>query len=149
MKLIITEEQYKLIIEGNTDTYTLYHGTSSGRLDGIKSKPNKLFLTTDEDVATYYASKGGEDYFMNKEIEFEEQYGETPDEYFNTEEYGELDMFKALYPKNETPIVIQLKIPKKLIRDIDNFIGYKGGKLLIKPNYISKVIDIDWNELDY
>ena len=38
--------------------YTLYHGTSSGKLDFIKLKPNKLFLTTDEDVATYYAAKG-------------------------------------------------------------------------------------------
>ena len=149
MKLIITEEQYNFILLENTDTFTLYHGTSSGRLDGIKSKPNKLFLTTDEDVATYYAAKGGEDYFMNKEIEFEEQYGETPDEYFNTQEYGELPMFKALYPKNETPIIIKIEIPKKLIKNINDFIGYKGGELIVKPKYISDIISVDWNDLEF
>ena len=149
MKLILTEEQYKLLLKESEDTYTLYHGTSSGRLDAIKSKPNNLFLTTDEEVATYYAAKGGEDYFMNKEIEFENKYGETPDEYFNTEENGELKMFKSLFPKGETPIVIKLKIPKDLIQNINNFYGYKGGELWVEPEYISDVIHIDWNDLDY
>lgn len=146
MKLldIILEEE-----ESIDNNYTLYHGTSSGRLESIKSKPSKLFLTTDEDAATYYASKGGEDYFMEKEIEFENQYGETPDEYFDTQENGELPMFKALYPKNETPIVIKFRIPKNIIKNIDDFIGYKGGELLIDPIYISEVISVDWDDLDY
>ena len=69
---------------------------------------------------------------MTKEIEFEKQYGETPDDYFNTQENGELPMFKALYPKNETPIVIKFQIPKSLIKNINDFIGYKGGELLEK-----------------
>lgn len=140
----------ELIKKENVDNYyILYHGTSSGRLGFIKSKPTKLFLTDSEDVATYYAAKGGEDYFMTKEIEFEKQYGETPDEYFNTTENGELPMFKALYPKNETPTVIKFQIPKSLIKNINDFIGYKGGELLIEPKYISEVINVGWDELDY
>jgi hypothetical protein len=135
--------------ENDNNYYTLYHGTSSGRLNNIKSNPTKLFLTDSEDVATYYAAKGGEDYFMNKEIEFEKQYGETPDEYFNTSENGELLMFKALYPKGETPIVIKFNIPKNIIKNINNFIGYKGSELLVEPNYISEIINIDFNDLDY
>lgn len=137
------------INENIDDFYTLYHGTSSGRLNDIKTKPTKLFLTTNEDVATYYAAKGGEDYFMTKEIEFEKQHGVTPDEYFDTQENGELPMFKALYPKNESPIVLKLKIPKNIIKNINDFIGYKGGELLIEPNYISEIINVDWDSLDY
>jgi hypothetical protein len=131
------------------DNYTLYHGTSSGRLESIQSKPNKLFLTTDLNVAIYYSSKGGEDYFLTKEIEFEKKYGETPDSYFNTQDNGELIMFKSLYPKNETPIVIKFSIPKKLIKNINNFIGYKGGELLVDPKYITEVIYVNWDDLDY
>ena len=149
MKLILTEEQYKLLLKESEDTYTLYHGTSSGKLDGIKSKPKKLFLTTDKEVATYYAAKGGEDYFMNKEMEFENQYGETPDEYLNTEENGELIMFKELYPKDQQPIVIIFEILKDLITNIENFYGYKGGELKIEPKYISDVILYEWDDLDY
>ena len=149
-KMIDKVKNFKQFVNENVDNYyTLYHGTSSGRLNLIKSKPTKLFLTDSEDVATYYAAKGGEDYFMTKEIEFEKQYGETPDEYFNTSENGELPMFKALYPKNETPIVIKFNIPKNIIKNINDFIGYKGGELLVEPNYISEIINIDFDDLDY
>jgi hypothetical protein len=129
--------------------YILYHGTSSDRLENIKSKPTKLFATVDEDAATYYSAKGGEDYFLNKEIEFEKQYGETPDEYFYTSENGELPMFKALYPKDATPIILKLRIPKSKITNINDFIGYKGGELLVEPNEIIDITNVDWNELDY
>lgn len=139
----------KLLEEALNERYILYHGTSSGYLDVIKTKTNKLFLTTDKNVATYYAAKGGEKYFIDKEIEFETKFGESPDEYFNTQENGELPMFKALYPKNEKPIVIEFKIPKPLIKNINDFQGYKGGELIVNPKYISKIISIDWDELDF
>jgi hypothetical protein len=58
-------------------------------------------------------------------------------------------MFKALYPKNETPIVIKFNIPKNIVKNINDFIGYKGGELLVKPNYISEIINIDFDDLDY
>lgn len=135
--------------ENENDYYILYHGTSSGNLNRIFKTPTKLFLTSDENVAIYYSAKGGEDYFLRKEMEFENEYGVTPDEYFNTEENGELKMFKSLYPENETPVVIEFKIPKDKINDIDSFMGYKGNELLVKPVYISKVINIDWEDLDY
>jgi len=139
----------QFVNENSEQDYILYHGTSSDRLDNIKSKPTNLFVTVDEDAATYYAAKGGEDYFMTKEIEFEKQYGETPDEYFDTSENGELPMFKALYQKNATPIILKLKIPKHKITNINDFIGYKGGELLVEPNEIIDVINVDWDELDY
>ena len=135
--------------ESQNDTYTLYHGTSSNLLNDIISKPTRLFLTTDKDVATYYSAKGGENYFMMKEIEFENKYGETPDEYFNTKDNGEIEMFKSLYPKNSTPIVIEFYIPKNKINDINDFIGYKGGKLKVIPKYVSKIHNIEWDNLDY
>jgi hypothetical protein len=131
------------------NTYTLYHGTSSNNLDKIKSKPTKIFLTTDEDVATYYAAKGGELYFLKKEQEFEKQYDQTPDEYFDTEENGEVSMFKALYPKNASPIVIKFEIPKDLISNINDFIGYKGKEFIVNPKYITEIINIDWDDLEY
>jgi len=65
------------------------------------------------------------------------------------EEYGELPMFKALYPKNAKPIVLKLKIAKNKITNIDDYIGYKGGELLIEPSEIIEVINVDWNELNY
>ena len=139
----------KEISNGESDTYTLYHGTSSGRVSRIKSSPTKLFLTTDEDVAYYYASKGGEEYFLDAEIEFEKEYGIRPDEYFETDEYGELYMFKELYPENEHPVVLKIKIPKNEINNINKFMGYKGGEFLVEPKYIIDVIDVDWDELDY
>lgn len=149
-EMIDKVKSFKQFVNENLEQYyILYHGTSSDRLDNIKSKPTKLFVTVDEDAATYYAAKGGEDYFMTKEIEFEKQYGETPDEYFETSEYGELPMFKALYPKNATPIILKLRIPKHKITNINDFIGYKGGELLVEPNEIISVINVDWDELDY
>lgn len=135
--------------EEHENTYTLYHGTSSNNLDNIKQNPIKLFLTTDEDVATYYAAKGGELYFLNKEEEFEQQYNQTPDEYFDTEENGEVPMFKALYPKNASPIVIKFEIPKELISNINDFIGYKGKELTIDPKFITEIVNIDWDDLEY
>jgi hypothetical protein len=135
---------------GSVDNaYVLYHGTSSNNLENIKNKPNNLFLTADESAAIYYAAKGGEDYFLAKEIEFENEYSITPDEYFDTQENGELPMFKALYPKNAFPIVIEFKIPPALIKDIKAFYGYKGGELLVNPKFITKITKIDWNDLDY
>ena len=131
------------------NTYTLYHGTSSNNLNDIKSKETKLFLTTDEDAATYYAAKGGELYFLKKEQEFELKYNQTPDEYFDTEENGEIPMFKALYPKNASPIVIKFEIPKELVSNINDFIGYKGNELTVEPKYITEIINIDWDDLDY
>jgi len=136
-------------LNGIDNVYVLYHGTSSNNLESIKNKPNKLFLTADESAAIYYAAKGGEDYFMNKETEFENEYGTTPDEYFDTQENGELPMFKALYPKNAFPVVIEFKIPSSLIKDIKAFYGYKGGELLVSPKFITKITQIDWDELDY
>lgn len=136
-------------LSGVDNAYVLYHGTSSNNLEGIKIKPTKLFLTTDETAAIYYAAKGGEDYFMAKEIEFENEYGATPDEYFDTKENGELPMFKALYPKNAFPIIIEFKIPSLLIKDIKAFYGYKGGELLVDPKFIVKISNIDWNDLDF
>jgi hypothetical protein len=134
--------------ESSEKFYTLYHGTSSDRVKLITTNV-KLFLTSDEDVAYYYAAKGGEYYFMKKEEEFEEEYGLTPDEYYDTDENGELGMFKDLYPKNSTPVVIKFNIPKHLINDIDDFVGYNGGDLLVNNNYIDEIIDVDWNDLDY
>jgi len=136
-------------INNLNNTYRLFHGTSSDKLNEIKTKPTKLFLTVDEDAATYYAAKGGEYYFMRKEREFEEKYGTTPDEYFDTEENGELGMFKNLYPPNATPIVIVFEIPKNNINNIDNFIGYSGGELEVRPEYIKDIIHINWDDLDY
>lgn len=135
--------------ENNTETFLLYHGTSSGNLDSIKSKPTNLFVTTDKDVAFYYAAKGGEKYFMDKEFEFENEYGVTPDEYFDTEENGEIPMFKSLYPKNESPVVIEFKIPKYKIDNINNYIGYKGGEILIIPEYINQIIPVNWDDLNF
>ena len=135
--------------ENNQEFYTLYHGTHSGNLDFIKNNKTKLFLTTDEEVATYYAAKGGEDYFMDKEVEFEDEHGVTPDEYYDTQENGESVMFKALYPENEHPVVFKIEIPKELIYDIKEFYGYSGKEFLVKPEYIKDIIDIDWNDLEY
>lgn len=139
----------KEISNKESNTYTLYHGTSSGNVNRIKSSATKLFLTTDEDVAYYYASKGGEDYFLDREIQFEKEHGIAPDEYFETDEYGELNMFKELYPENEHPVVLKIEIPKNKINNINEFMGYKGGEFLVEPEYISDVIDVDWDELDY
>ena len=141
---IIKEE-----IENLDDKYTLYHGTSSNNLNKIKSQPNELFLTDSEDAATYYAAKGGEFYFLKKEIEFEQEYGTTPDIYYDTEENGELEMLKNLYPPNATPIVIVFEIPKYLIRNINNFVGYKGDEMEVKPEYIKDIINVNWDDLDY
>lgn len=136
-------------ISTENNAYTLYHGTSSNNLNDIKSKETKLFLTTDEDVATYYAAKGGELYFLNKEEEFEQQYNQTPDEYFDTDENGEVPMFKALYPKNASPIVIKFEIPKELISNINDFVGYNGKEFTVNPKFITEIINIDWDDLDY
>jgi hypothetical protein len=146
---MIMKNTIRKILREHFESYTLYHGTSSGRLENILTKPSTLFLTTDKEVAIYYSVKGGEDYFLEKEIEFENEYGVTPDEYFDTEENGELNMFKSLYPKNESPVVLVIKIPQHLIPNIKNFMGYKGNDFKVDPKYIVNVIHIDWNELDF
>jgi len=135
--------------ENNESSYILYHGTSSDNLNDIKSKPSTLYLTDDENVAAYYAAKGGENYFMEQETKFEKEYGITPDEYYNTEENGEIVMFKALYPKDAKPIVIKFIIPINLIDDINKFQGYKGGEMTIDPKYINQIIEYDWDDFDY
>ncbi len=58
-------------------------------------------------------------------------------------------MFKALYPKNASPIVIKFEIPKELISNINDFIGYKGKNFIVDPKYITEIINIDWDDLDY
>lgn len=63
---------------------------------------------------------GGEKYWMQKEIDFEKEHGITPQEYFNTQENGELIMHKSLYPKNSKPIVIKLEVPKNIITNFND-----------------------------
>lgn len=143
---IISEEINNYL---NNNYYKLYHGTSSNNLSKIQSGINTLYLTSNEDVAYYYAAKGGEYYFMKKEEEFEKDNGMTPDEYYDTEENGELQMFKDLYPPNSKPIVIELNVPKEKINNINDFIGYKGGEIEVEPKYINNVVYVNWDDLDY
>ena len=131
------------------EMYTLYHGTNSKNIVGITTKKSKLYLTTDEDVAEYYALKGGEDYFLGVEIKFENKYGISPYEYYDVEENGEIGMFKELYPKNAKPIVITYEIPARLISDIKSFYGYKGKSLTVLPEYISNIKELNFDDYDF
>jgi len=141
-----------ILIEQLSDTILLYHGTSSNHINKIRSNNTiDLFLTTSKDAATYYAAKAGEDYFLTKEIEFEQKQGINPYEYYEEEidKYGETVLFKLFYPKNAYPIVITFKTPKYIVKNIETYIGYKGKNMEISTKYITNIEKINWDDLNY
>jgi hypothetical protein len=135
------------VCEMERDMVRLFHGTSSGNLSTIQTNGfmPPAYFTTSFDDAKYYAATGGEEDLQRREEEFEDETGMNARDEFYPDMW---DMYKALYPRGQHPIVISVNMSKDLFDKGRLDSGAEGGVVfdfIIPSSMIDDIINIDWD----
>jgi hypothetical protein len=123
-----------------------FHGTSSKCVELIKSdgfNPPVYFTTSMED-AEYYAATGGEESLQIREELYKRSTGINARKHYYPDMW---DMYRAIYPTGEYPVVIEVELPEELVSSLKTDSGAEGGKVsktLILPEFIVALHKVTW-----
>lgn len=130
------------------DFMRFFHGTTSEKAEKI-CRGGFLpvsYFTTSLDDAQYYAATGGESDLQDREEAWEADNDCPPRDHFG----DNWEMFEALYPEGQHPVIIVVDLDAGLIAQARPDNGAEGAIVLdiaLSADCISDVLTPSWDEI--